>query len=371
MRLTRRYRPRTSSILFVGVTAFLGVGAIQSEPNLLPLVFGVAISVVLVSGLVGGTMLMGLRPKRLRVAPAQVGVTWRVRYELRSRARLLPSFALQVTEKASKRRAHWERHFSRKGGAGRAFIAQIGPRERVRAVGRFMPLKRGVVDLEGVEVSSGFPFGLFHKSVVLDQPARVLIRPRVRTLRPGVLPDMLANAGRERSLRRSDRTGDEYFALREYTPGDSPRFIAWRASARMDTLVVREHARRTTRRVRLVLLVSPGATEDDAERAIELAASFAGAIGRADATARVEIPQVGYVENDARHSSFGRVLDALAMLDRESQAPVEFPPSADPTIYVRTDEVASLPPVHKALVFTSADLERCTFPIGEQAGGDA
>ncbi|GAB4518987.1 MAG: DUF58 domain-containing protein [Phycisphaerales bacterium] len=365
MRLSRRYRPRASSLLFVGVTAFLGIGAIQQDPNLLPLVFGVAISVVIISGVVGGGMLMGVRPKRLGVAPAQVGVAYRVRYEVRSAARLLPSFALQIAEQRSPRRTpeseRWERFFSMEDGAGRAFIAQIGPRERVRSIGRLTPIRRGVCVLRGVEVGSGFPFGLFYKLVIAHQPARLLVRPRVHTLRSGAMPVLMSRMGREAQTDRKRRVGDEFFALREYMPGDSPRFVAWRTSARLGTLVVREHADRSSRRVRLVLLVAPEASHDDAERAIELFASLASGLVRTDVALHVDIPQAGTRYDDARPAAIEQVLDTLALFDAAQAPPASLPASRDAVLIVRTDEAAGLPaPPAGALVYTSNDLERLT-----------
>ncbi|MEM1423999.1 MAG: DUF58 domain-containing protein, partial [Planctomycetota bacterium] len=248
MRLRRRYRPKASSLIFVGVTAFLGAGAVQKSPNLLPLVFGFAITAVVLSGVVGGGMLMGVRPRRSVVGVAQVGAPLRVRYELRSVSRFLPAFALRIRETPSPKRAapdaRWERCFGGDTGIGRAFVAQLGAGEAVRATARCVPTRRGVAHLVGVEVGSAFPFGVFHKAVIAEQPARVLVRPRVSALRTGAMPELLARDGRESQTSRRSRTGDEFFALRDYVPGDPPRTVAWRSSARMGTLVVREHADR-------------------------------------------------------------------------------------------------------------------------------
>lgn len=365
MRLRRRYRPKASSLIFVGVTAFLGAGAVQQEPNLLPLVFGFAITAVVLSGVVGGGMLMGVRPRRSVVGPAQVGSALRIRYELRSASRFLPAFALRIRETSSPKKAadtdHWERHFEGDTDSGRAFVAQLGPGESVYATARCVPTRRGVAHLLGVEVGSAFPFGVFHKAVIADQPARVLVRPRVSALRSGAMPELLSRAGRESQTSRRRRTGDEFFSLREYTPGDPPRFVAWRSSARMGSLVVREHAERSSRRVRLVLVCSPGATEEDQERAIELFASIASGLARTDVALHIEIPQGGTRYDASSEASVDQALDALAALDANAAVPESLRDSSDAVVYVRTDEAAGLPaPPAGARVHTSRDLERLT-----------
>ncbi|MEM1422860.1 MAG: DUF58 domain-containing protein, partial [Planctomycetota bacterium] len=167
--------------------------------------------------------------------------------------------------------------------------------------------------------------------------------------------------GRESQTSRRSRTGDEFFALRDYAPGDPPRTVAWRSSARMGTLVVREHADRTSRRVRLVLVCSPGASEDDQERAIELFASVAVGLARTDVALHVEAPQAGARYDASSGASIDQALDALATLDPGVAPPAALGESSDAVVVVRTDEASGLPaPPKGARVHTSRDLERLT-----------
>ncbi len=74
-------------------------------------------------------------------------------------------------------------------------------------------------------------------------------------------------------------TGDEFFSLREYVPGDDPRQIAWRVSARTQTLLVKELEQQFTRHVVFVLDTRHAPHlenfDDRFEDAIELVASLA------------------------------------------------------------------------------------------------
>jgi uncharacterized protein (DUF58 family) len=79
-------------------------------------------------------------------------------------------------------------------------------------------------------------------------------------------------------LVQSARLGPgEFHSLREYVPGDEPRTIHWRASARSDDLKVRQYSAEGLRRCTVVLdqRVSSGAAHDEAfERAVVAAASL-------------------------------------------------------------------------------------------------
>ena len=79
-------------------------------------------------------------------------------------------------------------------------------------------------------------------------------------------------------LAQSVRLGPgEFHSLREYVPGDEPRTIHWRASARSDDLKVRQHSAEGLRRCTVVLdqQVATGDRHDEAfERAVVAAASL-------------------------------------------------------------------------------------------------
>lgn len=86
-----------------------------------------------------------------------------------------------------------------------------------------------------LRLSSEYPFGLFHVWSWLNPDFTALIYPRLETDVPA-LPHATAETAQQ-AVRRS---GDELAALRDYRPTDPLRNIAWKASARHDTLLVKE-----------------------------------------------------------------------------------------------------------------------------------
>jgi uncharacterized protein (DUF58 family) len=80
----------------------------------------------------------------------------------------------------------------------------------------------------------------------------------------------------------------EFHGLREYVDGDEPRSIHWKASARSEQLLVKEHTTEGLRRC-TVVLDSQSSTyreEDGFERAVTVAASLVHSADRAGLSTR-------------------------------------------------------------------------------------
>ena len=96
--------------------------------------------------------------------------------------------------------------------------------------------RRGWLDLPRLQVWTTRPLGLARAWGYVWPESPVLVYPRPEASGPP-LP-----AGRgEQVQARLHPSGDELHHLRSYRPGDSRRAIAWKPSARRDTLLVREY----------------------------------------------------------------------------------------------------------------------------------
>lgn len=322
----RRYHLRPAGVFYVGVTIILGVGAINSQNNLLFIIFGVSLGALVFSGFISGAMLMGLRLERAPLAVVPEGERTNITYTVRNTNRIVPAFAVMIEEAQASRSTPAHRRWTRAISPPRAFIAHLPARAQTRA--RAMPtaLRRGTPRLEGVVASSTFPFGIFKKSLAIPQPDTLVVLPRIRPLGAEIFRVIDAHTRRGAdSISRRGR-GDEFYGLRDYARGDSPRLIAWKASARGDSLVTRLSAEQASAFLRVLLVLDPAAQSNDPdnpnETAITLAASIAHEAIRRSMHVGLAVPQCDIeVAPGATSRHRAALLEALASINLDTLKP--------------------------------------------------
>ncbi len=312
MHARRQYHLTLSAVIYVAVMALLAVGAVNSQNNLIFVALGLAIAGLLISGLVSGSMLMGLEVEREMPPTGRVGEPFRVRYLVRSRNLFVPAFALTIIEleprpargreRAKRDHRDWRKFFFKMV----AFVPHVAPRGTAMAETVVIPHKRGELELIAFRVESCFPFGIVRKSIIFENVSRTIILPAA------IDPASNISAGQADGgeitalvLGRLGRSS-EYVGVREYVPGDSRQTIAWRASARRGELVVREMSAPSAKRVEIVLLLSaPTAgeglgmsadaveAEESGEQAISIAAGWIERVAIAGRTVELIVPAAG------------------------------------------------------------------------------
>jgi uncharacterized protein (DUF58 family) len=96
--------------------------------------------------------------------------------------------------------------------------------------------KRGWLDVDRLQVSTTRPLGLARAWAYVWPEAPLLVYPAPEPQGPPLPEGVGANA-----LARLRPIGDDVHHLRGYRRGDARRAIAWKPSARRDTLLVREY----------------------------------------------------------------------------------------------------------------------------------
>jgi uncharacterized protein (DUF58 family) len=110
--------------------------------------------------------------------------------------------------------------------------------ERVRLDLPLQALKRGIVHVDRLKLTSAHPFGLFRAWTWVHAPLEMIVYPRPHGSTP-----MPTEAGRKSGKHMATEPGsDEWLGLRPFRDGDSPRQVDWKAYAREAPLLVKEYS---------------------------------------------------------------------------------------------------------------------------------
>jgi uncharacterized protein (DUF58 family) len=298
--------------VFLIIALLLLLAAWNTGTNLYYLLFGGVASFLLFSALLSGWSLQDVRI--MREAPTAVhrdepfGVTVRIE----NLKRILPCVSVRVESQ------------NRPGESAGYVLMLPAKRAAVLQTSEVFD-KRGVFPLPALEVVSTFPFGLIETRRTLRDTHEIVVYPRVRLIRTVVM-EQAKSVGEAPKVIRGD--GDEFFSLREYIPGDDPRFISWKASARMGTLLVRELYQDASRSICFILNnrlpVSCGSTNENLEdtlafyehfeEAIELVASLAFMLLNQQYSVAL-LSASDHVPEDEGIGQAILILDALARLE--------------------------------------------------------
>ena len=242
-----RYHVNLGGVLYLAATVMVGIGATIRPNNLLVWIFGLLLGLIVLSGIISGTMLMRVRIKRLDPVHGRVGTPLPLRYAVENRGFLIPLFDLRITEQQLVG-SLWETV-----DVTDAWVMHAGPGETVHTEAVIVPRQRGRLRFTGVVGFSSFPLGFIGKSVRLAQTMETLIFPRTVSLKASALDRLLGREGiGSRAGRKAGQTG-EYFGLREYQAGDSLRMVAWKRMRPDESLVVKQRSTTAPPRMALVL----------------------------------------------------------------------------------------------------------------------
>lgn len=248
--MKRRYHFHAPGLFYLLLTVLVGfAGAFSRYNNLMIWVFGMMLAAVLLSGLISGIMLSRIRVTRLDPGHGQVGEPLTIRYAITNRKRWFPVFDLHIEELSSSAPLGWNRFLSRAG----AWALHIGPGETAHVDSVHWPIQRGRPEFVRLRYWSTFPFGMWKKSITIEQPQHTLIYPQILPLKSHVVSTLAPLGLSGVRLSRQTGPGEEFFGAREYRPGDSVRQIAWKRSAGLDQMITIERTRPSPPRLRVVL----------------------------------------------------------------------------------------------------------------------
>ncbi|MES1945829.1 hypothetical protein C84B14_00730 [Salinisphaera sp. C84B14] len=231
LRVSRRrvyILPTRNGVVFAVLLLVMLLGATNYSNSLaFALTFWLA-AVALVSMHHAHANLVGLRLQAIHASPVFAGDTL--------------AFELSLEATGGRRRRALRVSADGRGATGQI---DIGPGESRMVTIEQVTDARGRCPCPRLRIESIYPVGLFRAWTWLQPNTQVLVYPRCAG------HDRLPRgAGDTRSTRQLARRGtDEFLGHRDYVPGDSPRHIDWKASARSDDLRMREYADRQSEAV--------------------------------------------------------------------------------------------------------------------------
>ncbi len=205
----------------------------------------------------------------------------------------------------------------------------LKPGERREVIVEAAFARRGVVQEADAGLLSRFPLGLFRKYRRARLLREIVVFPCPEARPVAELPPDDSRGGRPHPRRHG--AGSDIRTLRDFVPGDDPRDLHWKQSARMRRWIVRE---REAERDRVVILVVENAMEDPAAPAA--LAAFERTLSHCAWEALLLLSRGAEVGFQARgvkvpastgRAQRARILEALARLEavRFEKAP-PFPP---------------------------------------------
>jgi uncharacterized protein (DUF58 family) len=227
------------------IMVVLFVGSSLTRENRLMLVFSALAGPFVVNGWITYTMLQNVRIARRAPPRAMAGELFSVELVLENQSPLISAWMMAALDEVSIGGEHVR---------ASVLFTRVPP--RTSQVGHYQLRlgQRGRHAFGPVEIVSRFPLGLIERGCQYREFGETLVYPRIGRLSPRWKRRLLgASELVETPQPQRGVFDDEFHHLREYRPGDNPRAIHWRSSARRNTLIVREYQQ--NREHNLLLLI--------------------------------------------------------------------------------------------------------------------
>jgi uncharacterized protein (DUF58 family) len=158
-----------------------------------------------------------------------------------------------------------------------ALIERLGPGEQTHIELVSTARRRGDFASGEVKLTSGAPFGFLRSSRTLEVGTPLVVVPRWFEIRS--FPILEPSSFPSDVLHERARTGagEEFIGVRDYRPGDPPRSVHWRSTARAGHLIVREFEEELASHV--VLVLAGADTGEPPDSAFESLVTTAATIG--------------------------------------------------------------------------------------------
>lgn len=231
-----------------------------------------------------------------------------------------------------------------------ALVQHLGRHGSVRERQEVFLERRGRCRLGRVRVRSLFPFGLFRKGRVFELDQEVLVWPEIFD-RSVARPQIAGGLGQHATAKPGH--GQDLVSLRDFLPGDDPRNIHWKQTARSGRMIFKVRDSDESRRLLVLLDNAIGELSRDSRQRFERLVSEA-------ATAALDALAGGYevgLTTRGEVISFGagprhrqRILDTLAVVEPEGRTAGPLVPDdpAIPHLSLAMDSIGATPEMERS-----------------------
>jgi uncharacterized protein (DUF58 family) len=251
LRPTQRLRWTWEGAVYIAIWIILLLMGLHQQINLVLLIAGLAAGPIVGSIFVSAGLIKRLELKRRHPRYVFAGDELVVEFQLENRRRWGDALAMVAEQDLEPIEA----------GAPdaqvirtRVFFARVPGRRTVSQIWRGNAGVRGRYSFREAELVTRAPFGLLERRLTIPLPGELLVYPAVGSLtrRWKLLHREATEARRGRRHDRSTQQ-QEYHGLRDYRPGDSPRWIHWRTTARLGVPMVKEFEQQSEQDLAILL----------------------------------------------------------------------------------------------------------------------
>ncbi|PXA04511.1 hypothetical protein DDZ13_04870 [Coraliomargarita sinensis] len=216
--------------MLIFVAMGIGSAAYNTASNILFMTLSLMLSSLVLSGILSLINFKKLKWNLKAPAHLQVGEVGAAEIELENLKSVFPSMSICFRVGSSENTKDTSLYMPSALPAGAT----------TRLEWTFKPLRRGPCQINLHGVGSKFPFGFLDKSFGETQEHSVLVWPA--RVDYHFSPEAKGRRYLSGVSRRASGLGSDLLNIREYVPGDPPRLIHWKATARVNKLMVRQVA---------------------------------------------------------------------------------------------------------------------------------
>jgi len=316
-KFARRLRVTRSGRILTLVACGIGAMAVVSGLNLVHLVLGFTLGAMAASWFVSKGPLSKSAVTRLLPVDVFAGEPFQVDVTLRNNKRWASSFSVLFEDAPNSNPSIWP---------AKVYFSKLAPGSGQTLSYTGLIPHRGLYTLNTCKLTTAFPFGFFERAISIPSEATLLVLPRLGQLEQTIMPSGGAkfSAGAVKTFVKGGE--EEFYGLREYRPGDNPRHIHWKSSAKLAKPLVKEFDRSEREEVSILLdTFIPELAEDNRRENLELAISFVATLARA-----LEESHIAYsfyamgkglvgIPGGRGQAHFYRLLRTLAVLEASSK----------------------------------------------------